>query len=252
MVTTALPGIRRVEHVMGMPIVIDVRDHDAHGEMLQTAFDEFRSVDARFSTYRDASDISRLNRGDISLTDVHADVRDVLLRCAQLRAATRGYFDVCAASHSFVDPSGLVKGWSVDRVANILSSLGARNFAINAGGDVIVRGCAYPDDHWQVGIQHPRLTDKVAAVVVANDLAIATSGAYARGTHIIDPHTRCAPTGVLSVTITGPDLATADAYATAAFAMGTRGPAWTARLTGCEAMTILADERVLFTPGFPR
>jgi thiamine biosynthesis lipoprotein len=51
--------------------------------------------------------------------------------------------------------------------------------------------------------------------------------------------------------ITGPELATADAYATAAFAMGTRGPAWTARLRGYEAMTILADERVLSTPGFP-
>jgi thiamine biosynthesis lipoprotein len=236
---------------MGMPIVIDVRDDDAHDEMLELAFDEFRSVDARFSTYKDASDISRLNRGEIAMRDAHAEVQDVLARCARLRAATRGYFDVCAASHSFIDPSGLVKGWSVDRVAGMLAGLGARNFAINAGGDVIVRGCAYPDDCWRVGIQHPTLSDKVAAVVVANDLAIATSGAYARGAHIINPHTRRAPSGVLSVTITGPDLATADAYATAAFAMGTQGPAWTARLTGYEAMTILSDDRVLSTPGFP-
>ncbi|MDX6474886.1 MAG: FAD:protein transferase, partial [Gaiellaceae bacterium] len=224
---------------------------DAHDEMLESAFDEFRSVDARFSTYKDASDISRLNRGEIAMHDTHAEVQDVLSRCARLRAATRGYFDVCAASHSLIDPSGLVKGWSVDRVAGMLAGLGARNFAINAGGDVIVRGCAYPDDCWRVGIQHPTLSDKVAAVVVANDLAIATSGAYARGAHIINPHTRRAPSGVLSVTITGPDLATADAYATAAFAMGTQGPAWTARLTGYEAMTILSDDRVLSTPGFP-
>ena len=45
--------------------------------------------------------------------------------------------------------------------------------------------------------------------------------------------------GALSVTVVGRDLATADAYATAAFAMGGRGPAWTARLRGCEAMTVL-------------
>jgi thiamine biosynthesis lipoprotein len=56
---------------------------------------------------------------------------------------------------------------------------------------------------------------------------------------------------VLSVTICGPDLATADAYATAAFAMGVAGPAWTARLRGYEAMTLLADGRSLRTPGFP-
>ena len=91
----------------------------------------------------------------------------------------------------------------------------------------------------------------MAKVVVAHDLAIATSGAYARGDHVIDPHTRRPPSGVLSVTITGPELATADAYATAAFAMGRNGPAWTARLRGYEAMTILVDGRVLSTPGFP-
>jgi hypothetical protein len=37
----------------------------------------------------------------------------------------------------------------------------------------------------------------------------------------------------------------------AAFAMGTRGPAWTARLRGYEAMTLLADGRMLRTAGFP-
>jgi thiamine biosynthesis lipoprotein len=251
-VATALPGIRRVEHVMGMPIVIDLRDVDTDGAMLGRAFDEFRSIDARFSTYKEESEISRLNRGEIASSEVHADVQEVLSRCAVLREATQGYFDVHAASRSVLDPSGLVKGWSVDRVAGILWGLGARNFAINAGGDVIVRGRGHPDDCWRVGIQHPVLSHKVAAVVVANDLAIATSGAYARGDHVIDPHTRRPPAGVLSVTITGPDLATADAYATAAFAMGTRGPAWTAKLAGYEAMTILADERVLSTPGFPK
>ena len=53
--------------------------------------------------------------------------------------------------------------------------------------------------------------------------------------------------------MTGPDLGTADAFATAAFAMGSDlAPHFTARLRGYEAMTILADETVLFTPGFPR
>jgi thiamine biosynthesis lipoprotein len=57
---------------------------------------------------------------------------------------------------------------------------------------------------------------------------------------------------VLSVTIVGPDLATADAYATAAFAMGADGPEWTRGLRGYEAMSITADDRLLSTQGFPR
>jgi len=105
---------------------------------------------------------------------------------------------------------------------------------------------------WRVGIQHPLERGAVAKVIEATDLAVATSGAYARGDHVVDPHTRRPPAGVLSVKVTGPDLATADAYATAAFAMGAeRAPHWTARLRGYEAMTILADGRVLSTPGLP-
>jgi thiamine biosynthesis lipoprotein len=56
---------------------------------------------------------------------------------------------------------------------------------------------------------------------------------------------------VLSVTVVGRDLGMSDAYATAAFAMGTDGPEWTLSLAGYQAMTVLADETVLSTPGFP-
>ena len=66
-------------------------------------------------------------------------------------------------------------------------------------------------------------------MVEATDLAVATSGAYARGEHVVDPHTGRAAERLLSVTIAGPDLATADAYATAAFAMGAARAALDAR-----------------------
>jgi thiamine biosynthesis lipoprotein len=83
------------------------------------------------------------------------------------------------------------------------------------------------------------------------DLAVATSGAYERGDHIVDPTSGSAPHGVVSVTVAGPDLGLADSYATAAFAMGPDGAAWTLGVEGYEALTILNDETVLTTPGFP-
>jgi FAD:protein FMN transferase len=243
--------MHRVEHVMGMPIVVDVRDPDVDDAALDRMFDWLRAVDATFSTYQAGSEVSRINRGELSIEDANPDVREVLDRCEELRHETNGYFDARPLSKAVLDPSGLVKGWSVDRAAAILDEAGLRNYCVNAGGDMIVRGRAIPDGVWRVGIQHPLERDQVAKVVIAGDLAVATSGAYARGDHVIDPHTRRPPEGVLSVTITGPVLATADAYATAAFAMGIDGPKWTARLRGYEAMTILADETVLSTPGFP-
>ncbi|HEY8285292.1 MAG TPA: FAD:protein FMN transferase [Chloroflexota bacterium] len=263
----AVPPVRpeffRVEQIMGMPILIDVRDPDIDPAALDRAFAWLRLVDARFSTYRVESEISRLNRGDLGLEDTHPDVREVLARCERLREETGGYFDVRAPylasdgreapgpSSGAVDPSGLVKGWAVTRAAEILDAAGARNYCVNAGGDITARGRPAPDPYWSIGIQHPLLRDQLAAVVAITDQAIATSGAYERGSHIIDPRTGCPPEDILSVTVVGPDLATADAYATAAYAMGKAGPAWTARLAGYEAMTILADQTVLSTMGFP-
>jgi len=250
-VLAALPGTRRVEQIMGMPIVLDVRDEHVDEGVLDDMFDWLRWVDATFSTYKDDSEISRLNRGELALEDAHSAVVDVLDRCERLRAETDGYFDVRAASPELVDPSGLVKGWAVDRAAALLDDAGLRNYAVNAAGDMRLRGRAVPELYWRVGIQHPLEPDRVARVIDTTDLAVATSGEYARGAHVFDPHTHRPPTGILSVTITGPDLATADAYATAAFAMGAdRATHWTARLRGYAAMTILADGRVLSTPGF--
>jgi thiamine biosynthesis lipoprotein len=240
----------RVEDVMGTTVVVDVRDDDLPASSLDELFDWLRLVDETFSTYKPDSEITRLARGDLDERDACDDVRAVLARCSELRAETRGFFDVRAGGA--LDPSALVKGWSVDRARELLDRAGARNYTINAGGDVLTRGRALPGDTWRVGIRHPELPDAVAQVVEAGDLAVATSGTYERGAHIVDPHTGRAPAGVLSVTITGPELGPADAYATAAFAMGVDGPAWTARLAGdYEALTILADGRVLSTPGFP-
>jgi thiamine biosynthesis lipoprotein len=233
-----------------MPILADVRD-DVDSSELDAMFEWLRWVDATFSTYSDDSEVSRLNRGELALDAAHPEVRDVLDRCEELRLMTDGYFDVRAGTGGAFDPSGLVKGWAVDRAAALLDEAGIGNYALSAGGDMVLRGGALPEPAWCVGIQHPLSTLQVAAVIEASDLAVATSGEYARGQHVFDPHTGQPPVGVLSVTIVGPDLATADAFATAAFAMGAKGPHWTARLRGYDAMTILSDHRVLSTPAFP-
>jgi FAD:protein FMN transferase len=244
-----LPGVRRVEQIMGMPIVVDVRD-EIGDEPLVELFAWLRFVDETFSTYKETSEISRLNRGELELADAHPDVRLVLEQCERLRARTDGYFDVRACGG--LDPSGYVKGWSVDRAGALLDARGARNWSIYAGGDVLVRGRPDGEESWSIGIQHPTVRDGVAAVVRGSDLALATSGEYERGRHVLDPHTGCPPEGVLSVSVAGPELGAADAFATAAFAMGEDGPAWTAQLTGYEALTIMSDGRVLSTAGWPR
>lgn len=239
--------MHRLEHVMGMPVVVETRDA-IDTSVLDPAFDWFRRVDAVFSTYQPESEISRIGRGELAVEQAAPEVAWVLNRCEQLRAETNGYFDARAGGS--LDPSGLVKGWAVDRAAAILDALGLRAHAIYAGGDVRVRGGG-----WRVGVQHPTEPHAYATVLDVDDGAVATSGEYERGAHILDPHTGRPPAdgGILSVTITGPDLATADAYATAAFAMGAQvAPHWVARLRGYEGLVILADGRALSTPSLRR
>jgi thiamine biosynthesis lipoprotein len=171
-------------------------------------------------------------------------VQEVLAQCDRLRALTAGFFDTRATGR--LDPSGFVKGWAVERAVELLERAGATRLAVNAGGDAVVRG-GVP---WRVGIQHPIEREQLAAVIEVRDAAIATSGAYERGIHIINPHNKRPAEGLLSVTVLGPDLGFADAYATAAFAMGRAAPQWLATVEGYEAMAILQDERVVCTPGF--
>jgi thiamine biosynthesis lipoprotein len=250
--TTALqPRHVHVERVMGTVVSLDVRG--ATGPAAQAAFERlmawFHAVDRRFSTYRADSEINRIDRGELPVAAASSDVRWVLDRCVALREETGGAFDERAGGR--LDPSALVKGWAVQRGAQLLSADGLSDFSLNAGGDVVVRGGALPEPVWCVGIQHPRDRDAIARAIAVTDIAVATSGAYERGAHLIDPRSGAAPSDVLSVTVIGPDLGTADAYSTAAFALGAKGPEWTLSLEGYEAMTILADDRVLCTPGFP-
>ncbi len=255
--TVTLAGraaVHRVEHVMGMPVTIDVCDPHARTQTIDRAFEWLGLVDQMFSTYKPDSEISRLNRGELTLADADPAVRSVLRRCATLREETDGYFDAeaCATGDGTIDPSGLVKGWSVAGAARILEHDGLANFSINAGGDVLVRGQAPQGGPWLVGIQHPLTSDAVAAVVGLSDLGVATSGAYERGAHVIDPHRGSPPEHILSVTIIGPSLPTADAYATAAFAMGRGAADWCQRLAGHEAMVITDEPQVITTAGFER
>ena len=240
---------RAVEQIMGTAIGIDVRDPDLEPAVLDPVFAWFRDVDERFSPYKPGSEVSRLIRGELDEADVSTQLGDVLGLCESIRRLTGGYFDIRRhRGDGRPDPTGLVKGWSVERVASMLDRAGAARFSINAGGDVMARGEPEPGRAWRVGIRHPRQTDKVATVLAVRDLAVATSGAYERGDHILNPHTGETAAGLLSLTVVGPSLTYADAYATAAFAMGRDGIAWVAEQSGYGAYAITDDERVVWTP----
>ena len=224
-------------------------------------FGWFRRVDDLFSTWRDDTEIARLGRGELPLSEVSAEVKTVLELCDQVLEDSQGAFDIRFAADPRVerregfapiDPSGLVKGWALERAAEQLQHEDIHNFSINAGGDVLTRGRPAEGEVWRIGIQHPWQRMAIAAVVGGTDLAVATSGRYERGEHLIDPHKGSPARGLMAVTVVGRDLAIADGYATAALVLGAEGMTWLAQRSDVEGMAITDDERVITTAGFER
>jgi FAD:protein FMN transferase len=247
--TRTAGGMLMVEQIMGTAIGIDVRDPYIRTSTVDQVFAYLRGVDERFSTYRYGSEINRLARGELDLPDCSPDLREMLVLCEQLSASTMGYFDARAhRSDGSFDPTGVVKGWAIDEAAWMLDAAGARNFSINAGGDIVARGQPEAGRGWRVGVRHPELRDRVAVVLEIRNAAVATSATYERGAHIINPHLSRPVDGLLSFTIVGPSLTHADAYATAGFAMGRDGVAWAARQPGYGAYAITAHHRAFWTP----
>ena len=105
---------------------------------------------------------------------------------------------------------------------------------------------------WRVGIRHPDLPMHSAAVLaVSGTLAVATSATYERGAHIIDPATGEPTADLASVTVVGPDLTYADAYATAVFVMGLDGLTWLSQHhPEYDGFIITHDDITYRTPGF--
>jgi FAD:protein FMN transferase len=243
----------RVEHVMGTAVSLDLRGAPTRETSVDAAFARLHDVDARFSTYRSDSEITRLARGELPEAEASDDVRHVLAMCDHLATTSGGAFDArTAGADGGLDPSGYVKGWVVEEAAWLLDGGGATDYLLNAGGDIVARGEAGPGRPWRIGIRHPDQADRLAAVVELRDRAVATSGTYERGGHLVDPRSRRAADGLRSLTVVGPRLGLVDAYATAAFVMGLDGLRWVARHADHEALAITNDDRVVWTDGFGR
>ena len=246
--------MRHVEHVMGTVVSIELAD-DLPSTRLTELIDDvcawLHEVDERFSTYRSDSEVNRLHRGELRIEDCSADLRLVLDACAELWRETDGYFDAYATGP--LDPSGYVKGWSVEVASRRLAAAGSTRHHLNAGGDIRLRGLNAAGEPWRVGIRHPWEADKLSWVLRLTDGAVATSGTYERGQHVIDPRTGRPAQGLRSVTVVGPDLAVADAYATAALAMGENGIGWLARraAAGYHSAVVTDDGRAFSSAGLP-
>jgi FAD:protein FMN transferase len=283
-IATRDPGQRRAERVMGTVISLFAPGGGADSAAADRCFAWLHEVDRRFSPFRSDSEVSQLMRtanagtppgggrppgeGPGSATpdeaeaplgilteagDLSPELAEVLELCEIVETLSDGAFDIRRhRADGAPDPTGVVKGWAVDRAGDILADAGLAHFCIGAGGDVLARGGRSPGEPWRIGVAHPSEHAAVSLTLEADDLAVATSGSTERGHHIVDARTGQVPRELLTLSVAGPSLARADAYATAAFAMGTAGLRWCEALPGYAACGTTPDGRLLVSRGLQR
>lgn len=246
-----------VGHIMGMPVSIHLRGPGgdlARRAAVEAAFAELREVDRVFSTYRADSEVARLRSGALRLEDCSPTVRSVLDLCDEASRATGGYFTPWLPGPDGVirlDPSGLVKGWAVERAARHLALGGDDDYYLSAGGDIAlaVRGCSDDRPPWRVAVEDPfDPTQRIAVLRLAGG-GVATSGTAHRGAHIIDPVHGGPAVTLASVTVVGPSLMWADVFATAACARGAEALPSLEWPSGYGALAATADGRHVMTEG---
>jgi thiamine biosynthesis lipoprotein len=200
---------------MGMPITVDILNckEDA---VFEAVFDRLAEIDRRYSTYKKNSEVTLFREGKLKQAELSDELKKVIKECEKARKMTDGYFSAWAAGA--FDPSGYVKGWAIAEAGKIVAKNGYKDFCISAGGDILASSGG--SKKWEVGIQDPRDKNKILNKLSISNGAVATSGNYERGEHIINPKTKKPASELMSVTVVGPNIIKADILATACIAMG--------------------------------
>jgi thiamine biosynthesis lipoprotein len=238
---------------MGTIVTIDIFGED-HLNVLHidrgvdAAQSILREADDVFSTWKPQSPLSRLRRGELTIGEVPAVITEVLDECRVAKRLSRGWFDPWAMPGG-VNPTGLVKGWSAQRALDPLRELGLTGALINAAGDVASFGGPTRGEPFRIGVVWPGDLRRLACVVESPG-AVATSGTYERGNHLVNPFTRAA-TPTASATVTGPDLGLADALATALAVAGQAGLEFISSLKNYEGLVIETTNNLYASKGFP-
>lgn len=226
--------------------VFDLAEPGWIGAVVELALAELERLEQMFSTFRPSSAISRINRGEMNLLDAPREIIEVLDACTWLEHASSGAFQARRGDGA-LDPAGFVKGWAAEKTADVLRSHGLQNFIFWLGGDLVAHGEPAVNQFWHVAIADPLASGDIAKSVEIRNGAVATSGTSERGNHLWNTATNH---NLASLTVIGPSLSWADAFATAAFAQGQSGLAWVAQFVGYEAIAIDLDGVVTTTAGF--
>lgn len=230
---------------MSMPVTIDIPG--ASTIDIDAIFDRLIEIDNCYSGYKSSSDLSKLWSGELPMTKQSAEFQEIAKECQRYEDLTSGYFS--ANFSGKYDPTGYVKGWAVADAAKLAEARGFSTYCIDLSGDMMMRSST--EHVWKIGITDPFDTHSMVGALAIRDGAVATSGNYYRGNHIINPKDPSKKSDLVSVTVVGPDIVECDILATALFAMGLKKASeFLKKLSGYEALFITENNKYINTSTF--
>lgn len=198
------------------------------GEMRGAVRTVYASLAAKLNAWNPESELSRLTTTNGWAAHVSPEVRPCYAAAFQLMAESERAFNPLLAAELrargftrnavLVDLGAIAKGFAVDCAYAALLTDGpaATDFLLDLGGNLRAGGGV-----WTVGVRNPFGSGLCATVELHPGEALATSGTYARGNHILDGRTgETAASGVASVTVLAPSAMLADGLSTTLFVLG--------------------------------
>ena len=240
--------LKKIATIMGMPVAISIADEHAKSEDIKKVFDYLCHINKVFSPYETTSELSKINRGELSKEKYSKEMKQILLLADKTKRETNGFFDITKYDHT-IDTSGIVKGYAIHESANLLKNNGYKNFYIEIAGDIEIVGL-HRSKKWKIGIENPFNRKEIIKVVYLTNKGIATSGTYIRGQHIYNPLKRISVDEIVSVTIIADNVYEADRFATAVFAMGEKGINFVEEQIGLEGYMVLKNKTAIMTSKF--
>lgn len=156
-----------------------------------------------------------------------------------------------------IDFGAIGKGYTSDRLNEIMKKNGIESAILSLGGNISAYGTRTDGKKWRVAIQNPEDSESIVAIVNVEDKSVITSGAYQRFFeengiqyhHIIDPQTGSpSQSGLTSVTIISEDGTMADGLSTSLFIMGAeKAVSFWKEYGGFDAVLITEDKKIYVT-----
>jgi thiamine biosynthesis lipoprotein len=236
-VPTEAAVTQRARYLMGT--VCEIAVESAHEGTIENAFAEAKRIESMLSTWTDASELARVNRGEAQPSQ---ELRALLDQAETWSKKTNRAFDprikslidvwktrdegalplreviTEAMQRTEIEEGAFGKGYALDRMLALIPG----NVMIDFGGQLAIRG------ELRVSIADPTNREKPVVAFTMRDGSLSTSSgsektfevAGRRFSHILDPRTGDALPPRGSVSVISDDALTADILSTALYVMG--------------------------------